>query len=178
MYGLLLMYFLGLIFFSNTFIYRLKYAGFAVVLWLYMPYHLFFQNSNWFKDLGTFSTQLTGRYFYFPEHDNTYHFELLHHFDNSYHIYNVEQHPFKIFDLYYQKQDSVFHPGWFIVNKAYTLRSLSFIESIQELDREKYFHDKKVTGDVSAYYISNPEQLKHIEALTAEDGSSENNCCN
>jgi len=177
-YGFFLCYFIVLIVFRNTFISRLKYPGFAFLLWMYMPYHLFFQNSSWFQDLGELSARLSGKYFYFPEHDNTSHFELLHHFDSSYHIYNIEQHPFKIFDLYYEKQDSIFHPGWFIVNKAYTLRSSSFVETINELGNKNYFINKKVIGDVSAYYISNSEQFRYIKTITEADGSNENNCCN
>jgi len=178
MYGFFFVYFLLLLVFRNTFISKLKYTGFAFALWIYMPYHFFFPDNDWFKNLQSLSTQLNGNYFYFPEHDNMSHFKLLHHYDTLYHIYNIEQKPFKIFESYYEKPGRIFHPGWLIVDNVYTLRSPSFLKTIKALDGENYFAAKKIVGEVSAYYIANSTQYQYIKKLTAADGSDENNCCN
>ena len=104
-FGCFLLFFL----IEQQFISGLRSLAFSCIAWLYMPYHLIFQNSDWFKNLQSLSPQLSGSYFYFPEHDNMSHFKLLRHFDSfiSY-LLHIEPHPFKIFNLYYEKPTAHF----------------------------------------------------------------------
>src|SRR5437867_3827956 len=98
MYGFLFLYFtLQKILAQNTLLYKLRYIMFAATLWIYMPYHLFFINSNWFKDIQSLAKKLDGNFFYFPEHDNMMHWKLLHGFNGNFHSYNLEKEPFKVF---------------------------------------------------------------------------------
>ncbi|MES2776462.1 MAG: hypothetical protein V4722_19955 [Bacteroidota bacterium] len=179
MYGLFSAYFLLLAFSKNNpLLFRTRHAGFALLLWLYMPYQLFFQNSNWFKDSQTISAQLPGNYFYFPEHENMISWKLLHHFDTAYHCYNLDPAPFKLFVPYYEKQDSVFHPGWVIINHGFTARTPGFLEKIKHPDSQQYFPIQKQVGDIRAYYLSDKTQYEFMQALTARDSNNDSGCCN
>jgi hypothetical protein len=169
MYGFLFIYFIvqktsG----KNFLLYKLRYIMFAAILWIYMPYHLFFINSDWFKNIQSLTKKLDGYFFYFPEHDNMMHWKLLHGFDSSFHSYNLEKEPFKVFVPYYEKPDS-FHPGWFIVNKKYTTTSPEFLNKVDSLKHIGYFSKQISVGDVSALFISNDSQLSYLKTIIAED---------
>ena len=80
--------------------------------------------------------QTDGNYFYFPEHDNMMHWELLHGFNDSLHCFDLEKTPFMIFKKYYETLDTKsFHAGWLIVNNAYTTRSDEFLHRINVLNQ-------------------------------------------
>ncbi len=171
MYGFLFLYFtLQKILAQNTLLYKLRYIMFAATLWIYMPYHLFFINSNWFKDIQSLAKKLDGNFFYFPEHDNMMHWELLHGFNGNFHSYNLEKEPFKVFVPYYEKLDTVsFNTGWFIVNKVYTERSANFLNKIDSLQQIHYFSKQISIGDMSAFFISNPSQLSYVKTIIVSD---------
>ena len=82
------------------------FLGFASILWLFMPYRLFYHTSNWIYDMQQLTKQLEGKYFYFPDHDNMMHWKLLNRFNTSLHTYNLEKNPFKIYKKYYERPDS------------------------------------------------------------------------
>ncbi|HEY6975222.1 MAG TPA: hypothetical protein VH396_02970 [Chitinophagaceae bacterium] len=169
MYGFLFAYFvLQKLLPRNSSLYKLKDIMFAAILWIYMPYHLFFINSDWFKSIQFLTKKLDGHFFYFPEHDNMMHWKLLHGFDSSFHSYNLEKEPFKVFVPYYEKPE-VFHPGWFIVNKKYTTRSPEFLNRVDSLKHMGYFSKQISIEDVSAFFISNPSQLFYLKTIIAED---------
>jgi hypothetical protein len=96
------------------------------------------------------------------------HWKLLHGFDSSFHSYNLEKEPFKVFVPYYEKPE-VFHPGWFIVNKKYTTRSPEFLNRVDSLKHMGYFSKQISIEDVSAFFISNPSQLFYLKTIIAED---------
>jgi hypothetical protein len=171
MYSFLFMYFvLQKLSPYNSLLYKLRYTLFAAILWVYMPYHLFFMNSNWFKNIQSLTKKLDSNFFYFPEHDNMMHWKLLYGFDSTFHSYNLEKEPFKVFIPYYEKLDTLhFHQGWFIVNKKYTTRSSDFLNRVDSLKQKKYFPKQISTGDVSAFFISNHSQLSYLKTIVAED---------
>ena len=139
MYGFLFIYFIAQkLLPRNSFLYKLRHIMFAAILWIYMPYHLFFINSDWFKNIQSLTKKLDGYFFYFPEHDNMMHWKLLHGFDSSFHSYNLEKEPFKVFAPYYEKLNT-FHAGWFIVNKKYTTRSSEFLNKVDSLKQIRLF---------------------------------------
>lgn len=169
MYGFLMIYFLFQKFIPDgSFLYKWKYAVFGMILWVYMPYHLFFGNSNWFNDMQALSKKLNGNFFYFPDHDNMMHWELLHHFENSFHSYSLEKEPFKVFEPYYEKLD-IFHPGWIIVNKKYTTRSLEFSNKMDSLGRAGYFSKQISTQNISASFINDSSQFSYVKKISDEN---------
>ena len=169
MYGFLFIYFIvQTISGKNFLLYKLRYIMFAAILWIYMPYHLFFISSDWFKNIQSLTEKLDGYFFYFPEHDNMMHWKLLHGFDSIFHSYNLEKEPFKVFVPYYEKLDS-FHPGWCIVNKKYTTRSPEFLNKIDSLKHINYFSKQISIEDVSAFFISSPVQLSYVKTIIDED---------
>jgi hypothetical protein len=168
-YGLLLFYFLIQKYPPFSFIYRARYLLFALILWLYMPYRLFFFSSNWFQNMRSVSTELKGNYFYFPDHDNMMHWKLLHGFDNKIHSISLEKNPFKIFKPYYENFDTTdFNPGWFIVNGAYMQNGNAFLEKINSLGNENFFTSKMCNGDICAYFIDTPAKLSFIKKVVAD----------
>ena len=176
-YGLLSACFMCYLFIKNGIIFKLRYFCFAIVVWLYMPYNLFFGNSNWFKHTDFLAAQLSEKYYYFPEHVNMMTWKLFHRFNSSFHTYNLEPTPFKLFAPYYEKMDTMFHPGWLIVNTAFTERSTAYLLIIRELGSKGYFKAQKKVGDMYAFYINDTIQFKYISALTAVDFANYNNCC-
>jgi hypothetical protein len=169
MYGFLFMYFIAQkLSPRNSFLHKLRYMMFATILWIYMPYRLFFMNGDWFKNTQSLTKKLDGYFFYFPEHDNMMHWKLLHSFDSSFHSYNLEKEPFKVFAPYYEKLNA-FHPGWFIVNKKYTTRSSEFLNKVDALKHTGYFSKQISIGDVDAFLISRPSQLSYAKTIIAED---------
>ncbi|HEX5154372.1 MAG TPA: hypothetical protein VFW07_23150 [Parafilimonas sp.] len=168
-YGFLFMYFvLQKLLPISSFLYTLRYIMLGSILWIYMPYHLFFFNSNWFKDMQTLTKKPDGYFFYFPEHDNMRHWQLLHRFDSSFHSYNLEKEPFQVFASYYEDIHT-FQPGWFIVNKKYTARSPKFLSRIDSLQHTGYFSKQVVAGDINAFFLSDSSQFQYVKAIIAKD---------
>ena len=152
-----------------SFIYRARYLLFALILWLYMPYRLFFFSSNWFQNMRSVSTELKGNYFYFPDHDNMMHWKLLHGFKDKVHSVSLEKNPFKIFKPYYENFDTAhFNAGWFIVNSIYIQNGIDFLEKINSLSNENFFTSKTCNGDVCAYFIDTPSKLAFIKKVVAD----------
>lgn len=163
-YGFLLFYFIIQKLHVFTFFYRVRFIMLASVLWVYMPYRLFFINSSWFKNMQTVSAELKGNYYYFPDHDNMMNWQVLHGFNSAVHCFSVEKDPFKIFKPYYENPDTTsFHQGWFIVNKAYIITSAHFLDKIDSLKKDKYFSKQVCAGDICAFFIDTPEQLFYIK---------------
>jgi hypothetical protein len=86
----------------------------------------------------------------------------------SFHSYNLEKEPFKVFAPYYEKLNA-FHPGWFIVNKKYTTRSSEFLNKVDALKHTGYFSKQISIGDVDAFFIRRPSQLSYAKSIIAED---------
>jgi hypothetical protein len=168
-YGLLLFYFIIQKYPPFSFIWKLRYLLFAFIVWLYMPYRLFFFTSNWFQNMQNLSTELKGNYFYFPDHDNMMHWQLLHGFDDKIHSISLEKNPFKIFKPYYENSDTAhFNAGWFIVNSAYLQIGNAFLEKINSLSNENFFISKTCSGDICAYFIDTPSKLAFIKEVVAD----------
>lgn len=126
------------------------------ILWLSTLEHAFFQNYSWFKDMQSINKNISGNSFYFIDNDNMMHWELLHKFDTSNYYYNIERKPFFMFSPYASKlNDSVFNPGWLIINKVYLPPSSNFQNTLNELKKTNAFKKQ----------ISN----KYIEALYFDD---------
>lgn len=120
--------------------------------------------------MQTVSKQTTGTVYYFPEHDNMMHFQLLHGFRNDNYYYSLEKYPFKIFEPYYQKPDSNnFKSGWLIVNKGYTVLSATFFKITDSLKENNYFSKTLSKGRIDAYYIDSAEKLKYVKAAVANN---------
>ncbi|MEO7311910.1 MAG: hypothetical protein ABIX01_16010 [Chitinophagaceae bacterium] len=178
MYGLFSTYFIFLLLVRKGIGLQVKYVSFGVLVWLFMPYKLFFQSSSWYKDSCRLSQQVTGNYFYFPEHVNMMTWKFIHGFNAVNHYYNMEPTPFKIFVPYYEKQDSIFHAGWFVVNNAFTDRTPNYLKAIKEFGNGTYFLDQNKVGDMTAYYLKDISQYRYIDSLTAVDYKTINPCCN
>ncbi|HVX50964.1 MAG TPA: hypothetical protein VHB48_12445 [Chitinophagaceae bacterium] len=169
-WGLMAVYFLLTKLVAAKISIAFKTVAFAAVLWLCMPYQLFYNNSNWFSNITQLNRQLTGSYYYFPDHDNMMHWQLLHGFNSNIHMYDLDSSPFKIFRLYYEKMDtSVFHPGWLLVNTKYIARSPAYLHSIDSLQKSGYFTQQQTVGNVRALYLATPSRLSYIQQLTAND---------
>jgi hypothetical protein len=144
----------------------LKYKYFILlpILSLFIFYNTIYYKSNWFKNLQSVNTKVDGYYFYFPDHDNMLHFQLLNKFNKNYSYYNLEKKPFKIYALYYNKIDTNnFKKGWFIVNKAYTVASQKFLSTSDSLQSNSYFKKQFIEGDINAFYIDKKETLEYIK---------------
>ncbi len=149
---------------------RYKYAAFAAILWLCMPYRLFYNNSNWFANMRQLNKQLGGNCYYFADHDNMMHWQLLHGFSPNIHCYNTGPEPYKVFALYYQQLDSTtFTPGWLVVNTKYTERSANFLHTVDSLQSRHFFSKQEITGDMQALYIGFPDQLLFVKRLAIGD---------
>jgi len=169
-WSLFIVYFIMIKLFANKIMQALKTSAFALLLWMCMPYHLFYGNSNWFDDMRHLDKQLTGTHYYFADHDNMMHWKLLHQFNDSVHAYDMDPSPFKIFQLYYETIDtSAFHPGWFLVNGTYTERSESFLHTVDSLIQKKYFNLQIINGDMRAMYLQQSAQLALVKNLVASD---------
>ena len=168
-YGLLLFYFIIQKYPPFSFIYKARYILFAFILWLYMPYRLFFFSSSWFQNMQDISTELKGNYFYFPDHDNMMHWKLLHGFDDKIHSISLEKNPLKIFKPYYENFDTTyFNAGWFIVNSAYIQNGNAFLEKINSLNKQGFFTRKICAGGICAYFIDTPAKLSFIKKVVAD----------
>ena len=143
------------------------YTALPAVIGLSLLEHLFFQNSNWFKDMQVLEKRIASKYYYFPDHDNMMHWQLLHHFNqDSLVYYNLYQRPFKAFRVYYQPlQTGSFHPGWFILNKAYNVRPPTLLTALDSLYKPDASARGITVGDVSAFYIGSPSGLAAVQAL-------------
>ena len=169
-YGFLLAYFLlRVLFSSNSLFYKLRYPIFASVLWLYMPYRLFFKNSDWFKNMKVLSTKLGGNYFYFPEHDNMMNWKLLHGFDKQIHSFNLGTNTFKPPTIYYEQLDTLhFNTGWLIVNRKFANRSDLFVRTIDSLAHTSYFSKEISVADVNAFLVDRQSQLSYLKTLVSK----------
>lgn len=167
--GLLVIYFIISIIFSSPVFYSIKFIFFAAIL-LFYSLPSFLQSGNWFKNMETISSKTSGTYFYFPDHDNMMHWQLLHGFNDSIHCYDLEKSPFMIFKQYYEILDTKeFHTGWLIINDAYTTRSDNFLHRINVLNQMTYLPKKICEGNVCAYYIDLPERLMTAEQIIHSD---------
>ena len=170
MWGMFIIYFLLQKFVRASLTANVKLAGFALALWLCMPYNIFYKNSNWFAGMQQLNKQLTGTHYYFADHDNMAHWNLLHGFNDSIHVYNLDTTPFKIFKLYYEKQDSTaFYPGWFVVNTQYSEHSDGFMQRMDSLSRSTYFARTMIKGDMRAMYVEQPAQLATLKKMVDGD---------
>jgi len=168
-YAFLLVYFLWRsLFSSNSLFHKVRYPLFACVLWIYMPYRLFFRNSDWFKDMQVLSTKLGGNYFYFPEHDNMMNWKLLHGFGKQIHAFNLGTNTFKPPTLYYEHLDTLsFNTGWLIINRKFATRSDFFLARIDSLAQANYFSKQISRGDVDAFFINRSSQLSYLRSLAS-----------
>lgn len=169
-YGLLLSFFV--IQKLNTFHFssRSSYVVFSGILALYMPYRLFFMNSNWFQNMQSISKEIKGNYYYFPDHDNMMHWKMLHRFDTSIHTISLEVKPFKSFEPYYEKAGAEnFKPGWLIVNYVYNQTGQQFLQKTDSLSRKGFFRKEKCVGSICAYYIDTPGSLNFIKKMEADE---------
>jgi len=167
---LFILFFIAQKFISPRHIIAGKAIAFAAILWLCMPYYLFYNNSNWFAGMRQLDKQLTGNHYYFADHDNMMHWELLHQFNDSIHCYDMDAYPFKIFQLYYERLDTTaFYPGWLLVNKTYTERSEGFLHTMDSLQKIHYFNRRIANSDIDAYYIQQPAQLSFIKNTVEND---------
>ncbi len=149
----------------------LKYRYFILlpILSLFIFYKTIYYKSNWFKNLQSVNAKVDGYYFYFPDHDNMLHFQLLNKFNKNYSYYNLEKDTYKIYALYYNKVDtSNFKKGWFIVNKAYTGASQNFLTFTDSLQTNSYFKKQFTEGDINAFYIDTKETLDYIKTIIKE----------
>lgn len=149
----------------------LTYTALFAILWLSILEHLFFQNSPWFRDMTVLDKRVSSKYFYFADHDNMMHWQLLHHFDNkTFAFYNLQKDPFKIFKLYYQDINlQPFHAGWLVINKKSTVRSPVFLQRIDSLKNSNYFIKQVIVGDMSAFLIDNPAKLAYVHSIIRLD---------
>ncbi|MBG9378158.1 hypothetical protein I5907_18110 [Panacibacter sp. DH6] len=174
MYGLLFFFFfVQRLLLHKKFFHKAKYLAFATVLLIYMPYHLFYKNGTWYKDMQQLSKKIDGQYFYFPEHDNMQYWKLLHGFNDIVHSFNLDNKPFKVFPQYYEKLDEEnFQPGWFVVNNRYTIRSVNFLNTVKVLSKNGFIKDAVDYGEVSAYLIDSFESIKYISKAIEKDNAT------
>ena len=169
MYALLLAYFLVQdVLPANFLSHKLRYPILSALLWMYMPYHLFFNNSNWFRNMQVLSTKLSGNYFYFPEHDNMMNWKILHGLDKHTHTFNLGTNTFKPSVIYYEQLDTLdFHAGWLIINRKFAKRSDLFLGQIDSLARVNYFSKAMDVGDVDAFFIDRLSQVSDVRKLAS-----------
>jgi hypothetical protein len=167
---LLVIFFLAQKIVTNVFLVDLKPIAFIIILWLCMPYRLFYNNSNWFANMQQLNKQLTGSQYYFADHDNMMHWELLDGFSESIHCKNLAPAPYKVFALYYDTAASRgFSAGWLLINKKYTERTEHFLFAVDSLESLHYFGNRIEVGDMEAFYINNAAALIQIKNLASND---------
>ena len=143
------------------------YLIFSGILFI-SPYEpLFFNRTHWFTNLQQLHHSLHANHYYFPDHDNMMHWKLFDHFDGrSIHSYNIEKHPYKVYQVYYENPDSTrFHPGWLVVNKVYTTCSPVFLNKVDSLQQTGYFSNHIIANDVEAYWLDKKAQVDYIRAI-------------
>jgi hypothetical protein len=142
----------------------------AAIPWCCMPYRLFYNNSHWFANMQQLNNKIKSNCYYFADHDNMTHWQLLHQFNDTIHCYNLAPQSLNLFKQYYQPLNAkAFTPGWFVVNKTYTERSAGFLHTVDSLKQQHYFTRTLAQGNVIACYISQPAQLDEVKTLTATD---------
>ncbi|MBE7173816.1 MAG: hypothetical protein INR73_24800 [Williamsia sp.] len=144
---------------------RYHYLVLSAILFLSILEPLFFRRAQWFKNLQELNGLLHAQYYYFPDHDNMMHWKLLHKYDDRLlNAYNFEKHPYKVYQVYYEKPDSTrFHPGWLIVNRVYTTCSPVFINKVDSLQHTGFFSKSVIRGGVGAYWMERKEQYQYIQ---------------
>ncbi len=169
-WALLIIFFTSYKFIHGTFFTKWRYVAFATILWVCMPYRLFYENSNWFADMRQLNKRLAGSHYYFADHDNMMHWKLLHSFSDTIHCYNMDPTPFNVFRLYYDALDTAtFNAGWLLINKKYTERSDNFLHTVDSLQTLHYFNKQIIIGDMQAYYINQTSQLAYIKNIVGND---------
>jgi hypothetical protein len=132
---------------------------------------LFFKNTRWFKDMVQLNSSIKSDYYYFPDHDNMMHWELLNQFnDTTTHYYDLDVNTYKVFREYYQTPDTLnFKKGWFIVNRQYTSRPGAFIYRVDSLQRAGFFSDCKTIGNIGAFLLDNAKQYHYIKCIVNKE---------
>jgi hypothetical protein len=168
-YLLLLVFFILLKICHSAIISKYTYFILTPILLLFIFYNTIYYKSKWFQNLQAISAKVDEQSFYFPDHDNMLHFQLLHGFNKNYSYYNLQKEPYKIYSLYYNKLDSTnFRKGWLIINKAYTEASPNFLSIADSLKSISYFKKQFTEGDVDAFYIDTKETLQYIKTSIIE----------
>jgi hypothetical protein len=168
-YLFLLLFFVLLKICNSAIAFKYKYFLLTPILLLFIFYNTIYYKSNWFHNLQTISAKVDEKAFYFPDHDNMLHFELLHGFNKTYSYYNLQKEPYKIYYMYYDKLDSTnFKKGWLIVNRAYTEAPSTFLSMSDSLKSVSYFKKQFTEGDVDAFYIDTKETLEYIKTSIIE----------
>lgn len=163
-YLLLLLFFTLFKIKTSTLLIQAKYFILSFILSLFIFYKVVYYKSNWYQNLKSISSKVDGQSFYFPDHDNMLHFQLLHGFDKKYNYYNLQVKPYNIYAMYYDKLDSTnFKAGWLIVNNAYTEASPKFHAVSDSLKLNNYFKKQIAVGDVDAFYIDSKETLEYLK---------------
>jgi len=140
---------------------------FSLIMWLSLTENFFLRNNSWWKEMQTLNNMLPVGNFYFADDDNLMHWELLRKFnltDNT--VFNLKSNPIKAFAYYYPKlEDHSFKPGWFILNKYYTVLPQKFSQSLDSLKGIKLFSRTIQFPHVEGLYIENVKQLNIIRNL-------------
>lgn len=165
-YGLILCFVLLQALVHHAILQKYRSIFFALMLFVFVGYEVLNHRPRWFSDMQMAAKKTNSTIFYFPDHDNMSHFELLHGFDRTMHFYTLEKSPFKIFQPYVERPDSNrFVSGWFIVNRSYSPLPHKFFSFIDKLKSTGYFSRQTSYGVIDAFYIDRPEQLRDMRDL-------------
>ncbi len=165
-YLLLLLFFIIFKIKNSPLLYQTKYFILSFILSLFIFYKAVYYKSNWYEHLKSISSKIDGQTFYFADHDNMLHFQLLHGFNKGYSYYDLEKKPYNIYAMYYDQLDSAnFKKGWFIVNNAYIVVSPKFLVVSDSLKSNNYFKKQITVGDVNAFYIDSKETLEYLKEV-------------
>lgn len=169
-YLLLLLFFIFFKIKPTALLHKLKYFILSFILSLFIFYNTVYYKSNWYDHLKSISSKVDGENFYFPDHDNMLHFQLLHGFSKGFSYYDLQKKPYNIYAMYYDKLDSTnFKKGWFIVNKAYTEASPKFHTVSDSLKSNHYFKKQITVGDVDAFYVDSKETLEYLKVVVMKN---------
>jgi len=147
---------------------KFHFIFFSIVLFASNFEGLFFNNARWFADMKQLNRDIHSNYYYFADQENMAHWNLLTRFDTTIHNYNMEAHPYKVFQVYYQLPDTInFHPGWFIVNSVFTDRPRSFVGRMDSLQQTGFFSACKAVGNMRAFSLDNEKQFSYLKAIIA-----------
>jgi hypothetical protein len=143
----------------------------CAILFLSVLEILFFKSSPWFSEMQAIERQIPDSCFYFADHDNMMHYELLRKFDikkNSF--FNLEKDPFFILDNYTSPpNDHTFKPGWLVFNRNYTGRTGNFISEIDSLADLNMFSRTIKFPHINAYFIEDRKKMDIIQRLVYAD---------
>ena len=170
-----MIYLLTTILFSFRYILEMK-RSFSIYLissifFLSVLEIIFFNFSPWFSEMQVLEKRIPDNCFYFADHDNMMHYELLRKFDfKKSSFFNLEKDPFFILDNYTSSpNDHPFKPGWLICNRAYTIRSGKFFSEIDSLTSLNLFSRTIKFPHINAYFIEDRKKLNIIQRLVLLD---------